>query len=246
MPFQPIVSQRLYQQVANQIGELIRTGQFAAGHRLPPERDLAKSLGASRPVVREAMIALELAGLVEVRGGSGAYVKAPSEWVANGNGGSLLHVLTDSGPGPFDVISARVMIEGEIVFAAASEATPEDLRGIAETITMMQSAVRVGRTERADRPAVPHPHRRRHPQRRAAADRRVSLGRDNSRPVFTALSTRTHLPQNRAATLRDHTRIADALMAHDAVEARDAMRAHLGDVMRVLMRDDDVDAGTGP
>jgi len=245
MPFQPIVSQRLYQQVANQIGELIRTGQFAAGHRLPPERDLAKSLGASRPVVREAMIALELAGLVEVRGGSGAYVKAPSEWVANGNGGSLLHVLTDSGPGPFDVISARVMIEGEIVFAAASEATPDDLREIAETITMMQSAIALGEpSERIDRLF--------HTRIAAATHNAVlppiveSLWDGQFAPVFTALSTRTHLPQNRAATLRDHTRIADALMAHDAVEARDAMRAHLGEVMRVLMRDDDVDAGTGP
>ena len=39
MPFQPIVSQRLYQQVANQIGDLIRAGEFVAGQRLPPERD---------------------------------------------------------------------------------------------------------------------------------------------------------------------------------------------------------------
>ena len=243
MPFQPIVSQRLYQQVASQIGELIRTGQFAAGHRLPPERDLAKSLGASRPVVREAMIALELAGLVEVRGGSGAYVKGPSEWVANGNAGSLLQVLTDSGPSPFDVVSARVLIEGEIVFTAASEATQADLKGIAETITMMRSAIALGEpSEKIDRLF--------HTRIAAATHNTVlppiveSLWDGQFAPVFTALSTRTHLPQNRTATLRDHTRIADALMAHDAVEARAAMRAHLGEVMRVLLRDDDVEAGT--
>ena len=75
MPFQPIDSQRLYQKVADQIGELIRSGEFKPGHRLPPERDLSKQLGVSRPVVREAMIALELAGLIEVRTGAGTFVR---------------------------------------------------------------------------------------------------------------------------------------------------------------------------
>ena len=75
MPIQPIDSRRLYEQVADQIGALIRSGEFRPGQRLPAERDLAKSLSVSRPVVREAMIALEIAGLVEVRTGSGAYVR---------------------------------------------------------------------------------------------------------------------------------------------------------------------------
>ena len=67
MPFQPIDSKRLYEQVADQIGDMIRRGEFRAGQRLPAERDLAKSVGVSRPVVREALVALEIAGLVEVR-----------------------------------------------------------------------------------------------------------------------------------------------------------------------------------
>ena len=67
MPIQTVESQRLYQQVAGQLGELIRQGEFLPGDRLPPERDLARQLGVSRPTVREAMIALEIAGLVEVR-----------------------------------------------------------------------------------------------------------------------------------------------------------------------------------
>lgn len=245
MQFQPIVSQRLYQQVATQIGELIRSGRFAAGQRLPPERDLAKSLGASRPVVREAMIALELAGLVEVRGGSGAYVKSLSDRVASGIPDGLLHVLTEGGPSPFDVISARLLIEGEIAFAAASEATRADLDAIAETLGMMQAKIAAGEaSEKVDRLF--------HTRVAAATHNTVlppivkSLWDGQFAPVFTMLSTRTHLPQNRAATLRDHTRIVEALMQHDAVEARAAMRAHLGEVLRVLMREDDVEAGAAP
>ena len=63
MPFQSIEPRRLYRQIADQIRELIRAGEFVAGARLPPERDLAKQLGVSRPSVREALIALEVEGL---------------------------------------------------------------------------------------------------------------------------------------------------------------------------------------
>src|ERR1700722_6499013 len=75
MPFEPVGHRRLYEQVADQIGALIGKGEFLAGQRLPAERDLAKMLGVSRPVVREAMIALEIAGLLEVHTGSGTFVK---------------------------------------------------------------------------------------------------------------------------------------------------------------------------
>ena len=79
MPFQSIEPRRLYRQIADQIRALIRTGEFKPGSRLPPERDLAKQLGVSRPSVREALIALEVEGLVEVRIGSGIYVRGRPE-----------------------------------------------------------------------------------------------------------------------------------------------------------------------
>ena len=73
----PVDSRRLYQQIADQIRALIRNGDFATGTRLPPERDLAQRLGVSRPSVREALIALEIEGAVEVRMGSGVYACTP-------------------------------------------------------------------------------------------------------------------------------------------------------------------------
>src|SRR5206468_4278245 len=60
MPIQSIEPRRLYRQIADQIRTLIRSGEFSAGSRLPPERDLARQLGVSRPSVREALIALEM------------------------------------------------------------------------------------------------------------------------------------------------------------------------------------------
>ena len=75
-PFKPVESRRLYQQIADQIRELIDRGGFDAGTRLPPERDLAQQLGVSRPSLREALIALDVEGRVEVRSGSGVFVSA--------------------------------------------------------------------------------------------------------------------------------------------------------------------------
>lgn len=232
MPFQPIVSQRLYQQVAHQIGDLIRRGEFVAGQRLPPERDLARLLGASRPVVREALVALEIAGLVEVRGGSGSYVKELGEFVGEG---------PDAGPSPFELVSARMLIEGETAFVAASEATESDLRGIVETLDTMRAQMVAGEpTFETDR--LFH-------ARIAAATRNtvlppivVGLWDGQFAPMFEALSHRTRLQENQRATLRDHGRIVDALLRHDGPGAREAMRAHLAEVMRVLMRDYDAEA----
>ena len=74
MPIQAVEAQRLYQQIAQQLRQLIAGGEFPPGSRLPAERELASQLGVSRPSVREALIALEVEGWVEVRTGSGVYV----------------------------------------------------------------------------------------------------------------------------------------------------------------------------
>ena len=66
---------RIYQTIANRIIELIDDGVFPVGSRLPGERDLAEKFGVSRVTVREAEIALQAQGRLEIKGGSGVYVK---------------------------------------------------------------------------------------------------------------------------------------------------------------------------
>src|SRR5438552_16002203 len=103
MPFHSIEPRRLYRQIADQIRGLIKSGEFPAGSRLPPERDLARQLGVSRPSVREALIALEVEGMVEVRIGSGIYVLA----------GTAPHAANGPDPtaGTLQVFRARSAIE---------------------------------------------------------------------------------------------------------------------------------------
>ena len=119
MPIESVDNRRLYRQIADQIGRLLENGEYQPGERLPAERVLAERLAVSRPTVREALIALEVEGWVEIRGGSGVFV--------------LDHPLTrdalDTGderpvPGPFEILFSRDLIEPDISALAPRNATP--------------------------------------------------------------------------------------------------------------------------
>ena len=110
---------------------LIGRGEFPAGARLPPERDLAKQLGVSRPSVREALIALEVEGLVEVRIGSGIYVLG-----RHGERAAQPRRRDECTrrPGPFELLRARYVIESECAALAAKSAKKAQVGAIAEAL----------------------------------------------------------------------------------------------------------------
>src|SRR3954465_10216332 len=139
MPFQAVATQRLYEQVAGQVTDLVARGEFKPGDRLPPERDLAKLLGVSRPTVREAMIALEIAGLVDVRVGAGVFV---TDKAKNGtaNGATNGRLFEGAGSSPVELVAARRTIEPEVAALAAKCASAAEIVAIAETIAMISAA----------------------------------------------------------------------------------------------------------
>jgi DNA-binding FadR family transcriptional regulator len=222
--------------VAEQIGSLIHAGEFRDGDRLPPERELAKQLGVSRPVVREAMIALEIAGLVDVRGGAGAFVKR-----ARADAGSLLAATADPGPGPFDLIAARQMLEGEIAFTAASKVTQANLRSLTEAIDQMRSDIEAGRdTRQSDR--LFHLRVAELTGNGVLSGLVDGLWAHMLAPMFDVLGRHAGLRGKDRMTIADHERIVEALGRRDAEAARAAMRAHLAHVEEILMREDMEDA----
>jgi DNA-binding FadR family transcriptional regulator len=133
MPFQSIEPRRLYRQIAEQIRGLIRSGEYLPGARLPPERDLAKQLGVSRPSVREALIALEVEGLVEVRIGSGIYVQGAVTRVEG-----VERPAVHAEAGPFELLRARYVIEGECAALAAKSARRAQIAAIEEASDLMR------------------------------------------------------------------------------------------------------------
>lgn len=235
MPFQAIESQRMYQQIANQIAGLIQEGQFKPGERLPPERDLAKEFGVSRNVVREAMVALELAGLIEVRIGAGTFVLSARE--SNIRFAPLGQ--SDIGPGPFELLSARRIVEGEIAFIAAETASSDHLSNIRESV------------DRMERDPVPYRISRNwdrlfHTRIAAATNNTVfvslvdNMWRAMLDPMFETLSQHQRLPEHHRMTLDDHRAILAALERGDPEAARTAMQDHLSHVEEVLSQEEDL------
>lgn len=224
MPLDPVVSQRLYQHVAERITRLIQSGELKPGERLPAEKELAMQLGVSRPTIREAMIAMEIAGLVEIRTGSGSYVRASQPTAPS---------LLDSGPGPLDLQRARVLIEGEIAVDAAMKATAKDLQEIEATIHEMQDIIASGGHSRvADRKF--HVRIARASGNDVLANLVDNLWAGIFSPMFYKLSERTGLTEHQATSLSDHKAIFAALSTHDPVSARSAMRKHLIGVETIL------------
>jgi GntR family uxuAB operon transcriptional repressor len=114
-------SGRRYQQVGKQIRNTLLSGELPVGGRLPSERDLSERYGASRATIREAIIMLELQGLVEVKQGSGIF------FVENVDNNSLIGEA-ESSIGPFELLQARQLLETNIASFAATQITAAHVR----------------------------------------------------------------------------------------------------------------------
>lgn len=118
-----MITERLYQKVAQDVRTQIINGDYKIGDKLPAERHLCETLGLSRTVVREAMIMLEVEGFVEVRKGSGIHVMA--DQYQNG-----LNSQNDAGP--FELLQARQLIESNIAEFAATQVTKNEIKALYE------------------------------------------------------------------------------------------------------------------
>jgi DNA-binding FadR family transcriptional regulator len=228
MRLQAVEPRRLYRQIADQIRRLITKGRLAPGERLPAERDLARRLGVSRPSLREALIALEVQGLLEVRVGSGIYVARPAR------GAPVAPLGDDSGP--FEVIRARWMIEGDCAALAAAHGKPAQLRAISRAHADLQrEAKRHHNPLGADR----------------AFHVRVAEATGNSAlvlvvetlwdqrvgPLYRALETKLEYPAMAGETLREHEAVLRAILARQPSAARAAMHRHMDMTKRRYSKD---------
>lgn len=226
MPIQTIDSDRLYRKIARQLSELIASGEFKQGQRLPGERDLALQMGVSRPSVREALIALEIEGKVDVRVGAGVFVAAPKANVV---------LSGQHGEGPFELIDARMIVEGETAALAAGEASAEEVEEIRAAVNELSRCQAEGLpTDSSDRAFHLAIARGTH---NGPLTTVVELLWDQGRgAMWSQMEKHFQTPALRAATLRDHRAILEAIAGKNPVEARAAMRKHLTRVSREFSR----------
>lgn len=219
MPLQPLEPQRLYRQIADQLRAGMLSGEYAVGSRLPAERALAVLLGVSRPSVREALIALEVEGWVEVRTGSGVYVLARSQM---GKGTPVAAAEW----GPLELIRARRVVEGETAALAATLAQPEHLAAMDQALQTMRGEAALGQPllegDRAFHSAIAQACGN------AVLVDTVHRFWDARRgALFTRLGGYFETPRSWCTALKEHQAILAAIRAQDPAAARTAMHAHM-------------------
>ena len=207
----PIPSRRITHQVQDQLRELILSGAFRPGERLPSERDLMEALGVSRTAIREGLRGLEALGLVTIRHGSGVYVAdtLPSEAEPG------LGQMEVGSSAAQDLIEVRLIVEPEISALAALRATAEDLDRLRHDVE----------TFRAQLGSV----------RRPPTDLRFHVDlckATHNAPLLTIVQwvVQFYAKSGQIPVLKDvedHEQIRLAVASRDPDAAREAMRAHL-------------------
>ena len=224
---------RLYVKLAESVAADILGGAYAVGDRLPSERDLAAAFGVSRQTVREAMIALEVDGLIEVITGSGNYVKA----LRRKDG-----VAARLDVGPFELLEARAHVEGEAAAMAALHITDDELAGLEILVAEMEAENErdVIMSEDAD-------HRFHVAIAVATQDSgMVHMVEELWRARHHSLQSVKFLERTRAEGIKpridEHAAIVDALRSRKPDAARNAMRVHLRGVVDMVFKATEAEA----
>lgn len=224
--FTPVLRRSAAADAAAQIKDLILRGVLGPGDKLPVERELAVSLGVSRPTLRSAIHSLVSMGMLEARHGSGTYV---TDLAASKLAEPLLFAVERNERFVDSLFDVRTILEAAAAERAASRLSPED---IAE-MRRYNAALAGADEARDDVLAID-----------TALHRTIHLGADN--PVLLALldSLSELARRGRAASLRpaanrrkvfaQHAAVIDALEAGDGAAARRAMLQHLEYVREVV------------
>ena len=212
---------RTYQKLAARIAGLIASGEFEVGARLPSERALAERFDVSRTLVREAIIVLEIQGAVEVRGGSGIYACSRP-----GAAERFTAFMPPTGPGPFELLRARCLIESEIASVAAETRKDSDLDRIFAALAAMREHMHdKAANEAADR--LFHLRIAEATGNSVLLQMVTALWDHTKAPIWSQMEAHFHTPALRQASQDDHQRVFTKLLERDAAGARAAMRAHI-------------------
>lgn len=234
MELKPIKTRKIYEEIAEQLRKLVSSGKLKPGDRLPSERELAERLQVSRASVREALSALEMMGLVEVRSGEGTYIRhvnidsvvAPIAWVLSLEKDTVVQLM-----------EVRKILESQAVSLAAERAGEAELKEMADALEMMRQDLETGQIgEVAD-------HRFHFAITRATHNAiliRIMNSISDTMQQTLKIS-RSKLFRSKEILERlyvEHVAILDAIRARDPEKASECMLCHLvrveEDTLRVL------------
>ena len=223
MPIISIDNRRLYRQISDQISRLIDNGEYKTGERLPAERVLAEQLNVSRPTVREALIALEVEGRVEIRGGAGVFVLDYKGAHTDAQNAGTANLPL---PGPFEVLFARDLIEPDVAALAAKNATAGQLTEMSQAMGNMVCC------SAADPKRLEYDRDFHYALAEASGNSALLLAVQalwvpREQVVYIRLEDHFHNEQVWQRSILEHREILEAVKRKDAKAARAAMHRHL-------------------
>ena len=209
------------EEVVTRLREMIQRGEISAGDKLPPERDLAKLLGVSRPTLRAGIRSLTTVGILQSRQGAGTFV-AKAEESPTLDSSPLRMMAALHGFTSDEMFEARLSLEMSIAALAAERVSSEQMTQMAEEIAGMYASL--GEPEQY----LVHDMRF-HQIVAAASNNRIltSLMNMVAKILFETRSKTVHRALDLKDSAEQHHEIYRAIRARNAEEARKAMRTHL-------------------
>ena len=214
------MDKKIYQKIAEQLSRDIDAARYRAGDRLPAERELAASLGVSRTSLREALLALEFAGRIEIRDRAGVFVLQQDKAVTRRG------PETDP-PGPYEVLEARRLIDGELTYRACLRASVEDVSAIVASSRELSAAdvddlERFMRLDRTFHVLIAEAA-----GNSVLGDMSIALWDQRNGPLWSTWYQGTRSRENRLRSARQHAEIATFIAARQASAARASMERHI-------------------
>ncbi len=224
----PIRREPLAAEVARRLVDYLLSGGVEPGARMPSERQLAEAFGVGRSAVREAIAALTLIGLIEVRHGDGTYLKRPDS--------PLLPQVVEWGlllgeKRTIDLVEARQLIEVDIAGLAAQRRSEEGLADLTRILSRMEWESRDGTVSAAFVDADVEFHLR---LAEAAGNTALRDVLTSIQALLRAWIGRVIAEGYRDISYAEHVPILEAVHAQDERGARQAMDAHMRSAARRL------------
>jgi GntR family transcriptional regulator, transcriptional repressor for pyruvate dehydrogenase complex len=232
---QKVATIRIFEQVVQQIRELIVSGELHPGDKLPPEQELEKQLSVSRSSIREALRVLEVEGLVEVRRGSGTYVTSSTS--KDKTRGEIANWLGQREELLLQVLEVRESLEGLNAALCAQNATEEEVAEIKTLLANMEKKVaeklpgsEVDLDKMVDLDSKFH----------------LAISRASGNNVSNEITSQIipafqegnkaviYVSDQADATLKDHLAILTAIQARNPKSAEEAMRKHIARVRNLM------------
>ncbi len=225
-----------YQEIGRDLRQKITSGDYPVNARLPPERNIAETYGVSRTIIREALLMLELEGIVDIRQGSGVYVtRIPLEDAGE-------PAIYESEVGPFELLQARQLLESNIAAFAAKMATKMDIENLRRSLEQEQRDITTNERS-VNNDKLFHELIAGATQNQMLLETVKSIWlRQESSALWQQLYSHIDTRSLRLRWLADHQNILVALRRRDVMGSYQSMWQHMESVKNTLMEISDADA----